>query len=145
MREFVDDGLLCAAHIRQQAAGQLAQLFCAQAFHGLLFQHHWAPNCAKRPCSSHRHIYGIGAIAAFQTTVMMPSVPMRCHGSPSTRASSWELLIVSWRAPGEVGQTKWPWCSRPAANDVNAVMHQHFHAVGPAVGEQVGRVRVGSA
>ena len=80
---------------------------------------------------------------------MTPASPTRCHGSPSTSASSWGCVSDSV-VPASLGYTNLPLvepaCGKPHAD---AVVHEHLHAIGSAigsaVGEQVRVVRVSSA
>ena len=80
-----------------------------------------------------------------QTRVIDPALPMRCHGNPSTRASSWTLssgqLLLPWAA-----QMNLPWCrSARGQPDAQPIVHQEFEAVAAPVGKQVGGVRMGGA
>ena len=52
-----------------------------------------------------------------------------------------ELACAGRSGPDEVALMQSPGCQ----SDANAVMHQHFHAVGAAVGKEVRRVRMGCA
>ena len=80
--------------------------------------------------------------APTHTTVMMPSLPRRCQGRPSTRAfncfklSCWCRFNVVAAGQANLPSVEstgcWP--------DANAVMYEHLHAIGPAVGKQVGVV-----
>ena len=85
------------------------------------------------------------ASRAATARVITPASPMRCQGRPSTRASSCARVSVSVRAgirgPDELAAVQPP-RGQPHAD---AVVHQHLHAVGAPVGEQVGVVRPGRA
>lgn len=75
--------------------------------------------------------------------VMAPASPRRCQGSPSTSASSCSRDRPS--APqGGVGP-KESALMQPARTqpDLDAVVHQHLHAVGASIGKEVSMVRLG--
>lgn len=132
---------LAMAQLGQQPRGHLAQLLCAQIIKGLRrHQHH--SQCAQDGTALSRADATIARQR--QTTAMMPASPMRCHGKPSTRASSCA------RSSGHCSLPGWPdelaLVQAPGGQpDADAVVHQHLDAVGTLVGEQIGVMRTGRA
>jgi hypothetical protein len=116
-------------------------LLCAQIGQGLRLttMAGSVPSKALR-CHAHPPI-----ARRLQTTVMMPASPMRCQGRPSTSASSWAdsscHCALRRCRPDELALVQ----AASGQPDADAVVHQHLHAVGAFVGEQVGVMGVGSA
>jgi hypothetical protein len=68
---------------------------------------------------------------------------MRCQGRPSTSASSCAWVSASCCRPW--ARRTCPAFKAPSAQPyTDAVVHEHLHAVGPSVGEEIGVVRMAS-
>lgn len=84
-----------------------------------------------------------GQMAGDYSVLITPPAPTRCHGKPSTNvlelfAVEFDLAAVANTGPVKLALIQAP-CGKPHAH---AIVHQHFHPVSPAVGEQVSAVRL---
>ena len=155
VRELVDGGLLerdlvVASFDRDLVGGDLAH----QRVHHLaqLLRIERRRACAAsiterdRAALSRRCTSAHPAIALRSyNTLMTPASPMRCHGSPSTSASNC-VARERQRGAAVLGPDELALVQSPRGQpDADAVVHEHLHAVGAAVGEQVGVVRAGGA
>lgn len=82
-------------------------------------------------------------MAGVYSMLIAPPAPTRCHGRPSTKA--WSLFAVEFdlAAMANAGPVKLALIeSSRCKPDTYAVVHQHFHPVSPAIGEQISAVRL---